>query len=384
MAHDRKRAKQRRVRRSAAALARGGGRTRRLDRPDHAQRSAGILDHAWAEVDEFDAALIAGAGGVPVAPETERRPTIPRNRSRAATRTSGDRSTGAGRPTRRPSAGGRAADGGGGAEAAEAAQSGPQPSGAPIRGGNRAIGFLRASWAELQRVQWPDRRQVTQATAVVLGFVAIAGALSRPGRLRGQGNRGIHTGVRVSPLGCFAGTSSNTYSGHENKVKHNLEHRLVVAGPAGRRPQRGRPHRSRLGDEGQPEDHRREAHDARLRAGEHGDERGLLGRREGDPGRDRLRRSRAGARPTDPGRGRPAAAQGGRNGHPHARPVRDRGVGQGRSPVCCSRTSPARSPRSTRMPPASRYWYQSSAARPRSRWASTRSKSSRHPWRRRF
>ena len=36
--------------------------------------------------------------------------------------------------------------------------------------------FLRASWAELQRVQWPDRRQVVQATAVVLGFVAIAGA----------------------------------------------------------------------------------------------------------------------------------------------------------------------------------------------------------------
>ena len=35
--------------------------------------------------------------------------------------------------------------------------------------------FLSASWAELHRVQWPDRRQVTQATAVVLGFVAIAG-----------------------------------------------------------------------------------------------------------------------------------------------------------------------------------------------------------------
>ncbi|HXM86721.1 MAG TPA: preprotein translocase subunit SecE, partial [Solirubrobacteraceae bacterium] len=51
-----------------------------------------------------------------------------------------------------------------------------QASGAPIRGGNRAVSFLRASWAELQRVQWPDRRQVTQATAVVLGFVAIAGA----------------------------------------------------------------------------------------------------------------------------------------------------------------------------------------------------------------
>jgi preprotein translocase subunit SecE len=40
----------------------------------------------------------------------------------------------------------------------------------------RIAGFLRACWAELQRVQWPDRRQVGQATAVVLGFVVIAGA----------------------------------------------------------------------------------------------------------------------------------------------------------------------------------------------------------------
>jgi preprotein translocase subunit SecE len=29
--------------------------------------------------------------------------------------------------------------------------------------------------AELRRVQWPDRRQVAQATGVVLGFVLIAG-----------------------------------------------------------------------------------------------------------------------------------------------------------------------------------------------------------------
>jgi preprotein translocase subunit SecE len=40
---------------------------------------------------------------------------------------------------------------------------------------HRAIAFLQASWAELQRVQWPDRRQVAQATAVVLGFVVVAG-----------------------------------------------------------------------------------------------------------------------------------------------------------------------------------------------------------------
>jgi len=50
------------------------------------------------------------------------------------------------------------------------------PAGTPTkRGPARFAAFLRASWAELQRVQWPDRRQVGQATAVVLGFVVIAG-----------------------------------------------------------------------------------------------------------------------------------------------------------------------------------------------------------------
>jgi preprotein translocase subunit SecE len=42
--------------------------------------------------------------------------------------------------------------------------------------GFRALNFFRACWAELQRVDWPDRRQVGQATAVVLGFVVVAGA----------------------------------------------------------------------------------------------------------------------------------------------------------------------------------------------------------------
>jgi preprotein translocase SecE subunit len=40
----------------------------------------------------------------------------------------------------------------------------------------RAGDFLKASWNELRRVQWPDRRQVGQGTAVVLGFVIVAGA----------------------------------------------------------------------------------------------------------------------------------------------------------------------------------------------------------------
>ncbi|MGO9499332.1 MAG: preprotein translocase subunit SecE [Solirubrobacteraceae bacterium] len=38
----------------------------------------------------------------------------------------------------------------------------------------RLIGFLQGSWRELHRVQWPDRRQVMQATGVVIGFVIIA------------------------------------------------------------------------------------------------------------------------------------------------------------------------------------------------------------------
>ena len=51
----------------------------------------------------------------------------------------------------------------------------PTPGAPTRRGPARFIAFLRASWAELQRVQWPDRRQVGQATAVVIGFVIVAG-----------------------------------------------------------------------------------------------------------------------------------------------------------------------------------------------------------------
>jgi preprotein translocase SecE subunit len=43
------------------------------------------------------------------------------------------------------------------------------------RGRPRFIVFLGHVWDELRRVQWPDRRQVGQATAVVLGFIVIAG-----------------------------------------------------------------------------------------------------------------------------------------------------------------------------------------------------------------
>ncbi|MEA2480965.1 MAG: preprotein translocase subunit SecE, partial [Thermoleophilaceae bacterium] len=39
----------------------------------------------------------------------------------------------------------------------------------------RLVAFLIAVWAELKRVQWPDRKQLTQMTGIVLFFVLIAG-----------------------------------------------------------------------------------------------------------------------------------------------------------------------------------------------------------------
>ena len=177
MARDRKRAKQRRERRGTAAAVRGTsygegasqaapGQVVRADLP-------GALEHAGAEVDEFDAALIRGAGGVPLAPEEEAAvdEAVRESESSDSEDALQDLQAPGG-----PTAPGGPPGGGGGGGGGGAGGEGERPSGAPLRGGNRAIGFLRASWAELQRVQWPDRRQVTQATAVVLGFVAIAGA----------------------------------------------------------------------------------------------------------------------------------------------------------------------------------------------------------------
>jgi preprotein translocase SecE subunit len=42
------------------------------------------------------------------------------------------------------------------------------------RGG--VIGFLVSCWAELKKVQWPDRETLIQATAVTIIFVAVAAA----------------------------------------------------------------------------------------------------------------------------------------------------------------------------------------------------------------
>jgi preprotein translocase subunit SecE len=186
VARDRKRAKQRRQRGAAAGrrapsadpAANSAQATSSAPGADeHASAGASALeradlpaalDHASSDVDEFDAAIIRGAGGVPVVPDsptdTDTDDDFDYDTEDALQEPAGPSRPGGGSGPG-GAGGGRSGDGG------EVAR----PSGAPLRGGNRAIGFLRASWAELQRVQWPDRRHVFQATAVVLGFVAIAG-----------------------------------------------------------------------------------------------------------------------------------------------------------------------------------------------------------------
>jgi preprotein translocase SecE subunit len=173
VARDRKRAKQRRDRGRAAAVSRGpaapGPEATPATADDAAEQGGiervdvpGALDHASSDVDEFDAALVRGAGGVPADNELA---------EQAFGEDEGDVSDDV-----LQTPGGGAGGGTGGGPGGGGRGGSDTPSGAPIRGGNRAIGFIRASWAELQRVQWPDRRQVSQATAVVIGFVAIAGA----------------------------------------------------------------------------------------------------------------------------------------------------------------------------------------------------------------
>jgi preprotein translocase SecE subunit len=162
VARDRKRAKQRRDRGAAAAAGRGGRSAAQASTPSQPIREdlPGALDHSSGDADEFDAAIVRGAGGVPVESDAE----LDSDGEDALQELQA--------PGGPPARGGSDDVGGGGSGGGGEERA----SGAPLRGGNRAVGFLRASWAELNRVQWPDRRQVTQATAVVVGFVAIAGA----------------------------------------------------------------------------------------------------------------------------------------------------------------------------------------------------------------
>jgi preprotein translocase SecE subunit len=188
MARDRQRAKQRKARRAAQNPGPAPSEPHRANVP-------GELDHSSGDQDEFEARLVAGARGEPVDADDDAAEDLTADRALDADdadepayvedgayddedlgdeeafeeedEVADDRAAVATRGADRPAARGR------GARPAPAGATAP---GAPTRSGpGRLVAFLQASWAELQRVQWPDRRQVFQATAVVLGFVVVAG-----------------------------------------------------------------------------------------------------------------------------------------------------------------------------------------------------------------
>ncbi len=126
------------------------------EQPIQRENVPGQLDHASADVDQVEASIVAGADGEVADGLTEAELVAAEQADEAA------------HPehvTDIP------ADERAGAHIATAP--GEPTTG---KGGPRFVQFLRASWAELQRVQWPDRTQVGQGTAVTLGFVVIAGA----------------------------------------------------------------------------------------------------------------------------------------------------------------------------------------------------------------
>jgi preprotein translocase subunit SecE len=174
VARDRQRAKQRKARRAQNP---GPAPSR-----PHRENVPGELDHASGEVDRFEAELISGADGEPDAKSDELELEAEDDAVEEAFVDEEVVDEEAVEEAVDEEAVEEAVDEAAADEdAAEPATSpvareGAVPGQPTKRGASRFLAFVRASWAELQRVQWPDRRQVAQATAVVLGFVVIAGA----------------------------------------------------------------------------------------------------------------------------------------------------------------------------------------------------------------
>jgi preprotein translocase subunit SecE len=176
VARNRKRAKERRSRRPQSAVARPGVATTRADREDG---TPGPMRHAAPDVELAEAQMALGrpdladaepdlAEAEPVFADAAEPESLDENRFEELEDDVDEEALEERRDG--PPSGGPPADGGG----ELVAHGGGVPE-SRARPGNRLINFLRGSWRELQRVQWPDRRQVVQATGVVIGFVIVAG-----------------------------------------------------------------------------------------------------------------------------------------------------------------------------------------------------------------
>jgi preprotein translocase subunit SecE len=168
VARNRKRAKERRARRPQPVTARAE-RDGEIDPIRQAERDDTIdpIRHATPDVELAEAQMALGrpdlaeataAGGFEIEAEDDVQAE--------------PADAGGGRGRRRSGAGFDEGDAGDGGAAEGSAAALPAQR---TRPGSRLVNFLQGSWRELQRVQWPDRRQVIQATGVVIGFVIVAG-----------------------------------------------------------------------------------------------------------------------------------------------------------------------------------------------------------------
>jgi preprotein translocase subunit SecE len=188
VARNRKRAKERRARRPATAPAsRPGVATARPDGPDLDERTRdqrakraeldslpapipdeelpSPLEHASPDVELADAQIALGRAELDANAEVASEDELAEEEDEVEDFGGGGADDG-------PPALGSGAGGGEFAPAGPVEPAAAEPRRVP---GNRLINFLQGSWRELQRVQWPDRRQVVQATGVVIGFVIVAG-----------------------------------------------------------------------------------------------------------------------------------------------------------------------------------------------------------------
>ncbi|HZU59460.1 MAG TPA: preprotein translocase subunit SecE [Solirubrobacteraceae bacterium] len=174
MARNRKRAKERRDRRPQAVTGRSG---LAAAGSEFSEGSPSPLEHAAPDAELADAQLALGSvealeeepfsGEAPQ--ELDRSEELADDYPEELDGSGSGNGGGVGIGGRFSGGGGTNPPGGGGAVPL------PAPGAAPARPRARLLAFLEGSWRELQRVQWPDRRQVMQATAVVLGFVIVAG-----------------------------------------------------------------------------------------------------------------------------------------------------------------------------------------------------------------
>jgi preprotein translocase subunit SecE len=93
-----------------------------------------------------------------------------RRQRRDARRAGADQGGGVNRPPRL-----RTAEAGGPGDGGPSFDAAPAPILGGRSGGVPGVGFVRESWAELKKVEWPTRSQVVQGTVVVLIACAIVG-----------------------------------------------------------------------------------------------------------------------------------------------------------------------------------------------------------------